>query len=83
MGTARTQIVVSSVPGVDTGFAFIPRMVSTRIVSTSIGEFGPGGTLSLEIQSEAAEGEDYVSTRTKLSGKRVEDPGSSLPGGTE
>ncbi|MBW2294056.1 MAG: hypothetical protein JRG94_17350 [Deltaproteobacteria bacterium] len=83
LGTARTQIVVSSVPGVDTGFAFIPRMVSTRIVSTSIGEFGPGGTLSLEIQSEAAEGEDYVSTHTKMSGQRVEDSGPSFPGHNE
>lgn len=77
MGTAHTQIVVSSVPGVDTGFAFIPRMVSTRIVSTSIGEFGPGGTLSLEIQSQADEGEIYLSTRTKMRGKRIGDSSSS------
>ena len=73
VGEARTQIVISSVPGVDTGFAFIPRMVSTRIVSTSVGEFGPGGTLKLEIESRAAEGEDYVATRTQMSGVRVEE----------
>lgn len=73
VGTARTQIVISAVPGVDTGFAFIPRMVSTRIVSSSIGEFGPDGTLELEIESHAAEGEDYQSTRTKMRGKRIAD----------
>jgi len=77
MGQARTQIVVSTVPGVDTGFAFIPRTVSTRIVSTSIGEFGPGGTLSLVIESHAAEGEDYVATQTKMSGVRVEESSKS------
>ena len=35
-GTSHTQLVVATVPGVDPGFAFIPRMVSTRIVSTSV-----------------------------------------------
>jgi hypothetical protein len=77
MGTAQTQIVISAVPGVDTGFAFIPRVVSTRIVSTSIGEFGPGGTLSLQIESHAAEGEKYESTRTKMHGVRIDDGASS------
>jgi hypothetical protein len=32
-GTARTQLVVSSTPNVDPGFAFVPRRVGTRIVS--------------------------------------------------
>lgn len=73
VGTARTQIVISAVPGIDTAFAFIPRMVSTRIVSSSIGEFGPDGTLELEIESQAAEGEDYQPTRTKMRGKRIGD----------
>ncbi len=74
IGTARTQIVVSAVPGVDTGFAFVPRMVSTRIVSTSVGEFGPDDSLHLEIENRAAEGEDYRATRTRMRGKRVTDP---------
>jgi hypothetical protein len=30
-GTAQTQLVMATVPGVDPGFAFVPRMVSTRI----------------------------------------------------
>lgn len=76
-GIAQTQIVVSSVPGVDTGFAFIPRRVSTRIVSTSTGEFGPDGTLSLEIESRADEGQSYLSTRTRMRGKRIGDPRST------
>lgn len=73
IGTAHTQIVVSSVPGVDTGFAFIPRRVSTRIVSKSTGEIGADGSLSLEIESRADEGENYQSTRTRMRGKRIED----------
>jgi hypothetical protein len=73
VGTARTQIVISSVPGIDTGFAFIPRMVSTRIVSSSIGEFGPDGSLTLEIESRADEGELYRSTKTTMRGMRIED----------
>lgn len=76
-GTAHTQIVVSSVPGVDTGFAFIPRLVSARIVSDSVGEFQPDGTLHIEIESRADEGEiDYQATRTRMRGKRVGDIGS-------
>ncbi len=70
-GTARTQIVVSAVPGVDTGFAYIPRLVSTRIVSQVTGEFGAEGALVIEIESQADEGEDYQSTRTRMRGKRV------------
>src|SRR5262245_44823857 len=35
-GTAHTQVVVASVPGVDPNFAFIPRQVSTRIISDSV-----------------------------------------------
>ncbi len=71
-GTAKTQIVVSSVPGLDTGFAYFPRLVSARIVSNSVGEFQDDGTLHIEIESKAAEGElDYQSTRTKMRGKRI------------
>ena len=34
-GTAETQLVITTVPGVDTAFAYIPRTVTTRLVSTS------------------------------------------------
>ncbi len=69
-GTAQTQLVMASVPGVDTGFAFMPRTVSTRIVSKVRGELRDDGSISLEIESEPAEGEEYVPTRTVLSGRR-------------
>lgn len=77
VGTARTQIVVSSVPGVDTAFAFVPRRVSTRIVSSAVGEFDSEGMLTVEIESRADEGQKYQSTRTRLRGRRVGDIGSS------
>lgn len=77
-GTARTQIVVSSVPGVDTNFAFAPRTVSARIVSSTTGEFDPEGMLVIEIESHADEGETYQSTRTRMRGRRIGDL-KSLP----
>ncbi len=72
-GTARTQVVVSTVPGVDPGFAFIPRGVTTRILSESVGLVSADGTLSVDIVSRAAEGETYTATRTRLSGQRIDD----------
>lgn len=72
-GTARTQIVVSSVPGVDTNFAFAPRRVSARIVSSTTGEFEADGTLVIAIESHADEGQTYQSTRTRMRGRRIGD----------
>jgi hypothetical protein len=72
-GTARTQLVVSTVPGIDTDFAFIPRIVGARIVSTAITEIHPDGSLVIELENMPAEGEDYRPTRTKLTGQRVAD----------
>ncbi len=89
VGTAKTQIVVSSVPGVDTGFAFAPRRVSARIVSDSIAEYQDDGTFHVEIESRADEGEtDYQTTRTRMRGKRIGDIGARpfgkpKPKGTE
>jgi hypothetical protein len=70
-GTAHTQLVTSVVPGVDPGFAFVPRQTSTRIVSRSTAEIGPDGKATITIESDGAPGENYVATRTRLRGKRV------------
>jgi hypothetical protein len=67
-GTARTQIVVAGAPNVDPGFAFVPRRVGTRIVSSTKGTLAEDGTISLEIESEPAPGETYAATRTTLKG---------------
>jgi hypothetical protein len=70
-GTARTQLVIATVPGVDPDFAFIPRSVTTRIVSKVSGTAAPDGTFVMEIENAPEPGEDYVPTRTTLRGKRV------------
>jgi hypothetical protein len=70
-GTSHTQLVVGTVPGVDPGFAFIPRMVSTRIVSTSVTEIAPDGAVEIELSNAPEGDEDYSPTRTVLTGKRV------------
>jgi hypothetical protein len=70
-GSAQTQLVMATVPGVDPGFAYIPRMVSTRLVSSTVATIAADGNLSIEIRNEPAEGEDYSPTRTTLRGSRV------------
>ncbi len=70
-GTAETQLVMASVPGIDSGFAFVPRIVGPRIVSTANGERTEDGILLIEIESNPAEGEDYLPTRTTLRGTRA------------
>lgn len=70
-GTNHTQLVVTTVPGVDPGFAFIPRMVSTRIVSTSVTRLEADGSVEIELANAPEEGEDYSPSRTRLTGKRV------------
>jgi hypothetical protein len=73
VGTAETQLVAASVPGVDTGFAFVPREVGQRIRSSAIAEIKDDGTVSLEIHNEPAEGEaEYTPTKTLLVGYRAE-----------
>ncbi len=62
---------MASVPGIDSGFAFVPRYVGPRIVSTAKGERQSDGTLLIEIESNPAEGESYLPTRTTLRGTRV------------
>jgi hypothetical protein len=70
-GTNHTQLVVATVPGVDPGFAYIPRTVSTRIVSTSVTEIAPDGSVQIELSNAPEAGEDYSPTRTVLTGRRV------------
>jgi hypothetical protein len=72
-GTAETQLVMSTVPGVDTGFAWVPRAVGPRLVSTWQARFRRDGTLLVEIRNEPAEGEDYLPTTTTLYGTRIEE----------
>jgi len=82
-GTNHTQLVVATVPGVDPGFAFIPRMVSTRIVSTSVTRLAPDGSVEIELTNAPDEGEDYSPTRTVLNGRRVSAAGvASAPRST-
>jgi hypothetical protein len=71
-GEARTQLVMSSVPGVDPDFAFVPRTTTTRIVSTVEGKVQADGTIVLLIESKGEPGQAYRPTRTTLRGKRVE-----------
>lgn len=76
-GTTRTQLVVSTVPGVDTDFAFIPRIVGARIVSSSVTEIRPDGSVEIELENQPAEGEDYRPTHTRLTGHRVAEAASA------
>ncbi len=80
-GTASTQLVVSTVPGVDTDFAFVPRIVGARVASTAVTEIANDGTLVIELENRPAEGEhEYLPTRTRLSGRRIaDDSAAALP----
>ena len=69
-GTAETQLVIQTVPGVDPQFAFIPRVVGPRIVSTWSARW-VNEVLVVELVNQPAEGEDYVPTKTTLRGKRL------------
>lgn len=70
-GRAETQLVMATVPGIDPGFAFVPRMVSTRVASNTTATVSPDGFVSIEIENEAAPGSEYTPTRTTLHGSRV------------
>lgn len=76
-GMTEQQLVMATVPGIDTGFAYVPRQVSTRIVSETVGEFTEEGGVRIQIETRPAEGEQYRPTRTTLTGHKVE---PRLPG---
>ena len=78
-GTAETQVVLSTVPGVDAGFAYVPRRVSERIVSSSVARLTPDGQVTIEIRSEPAEHSAYAATSTVLTGELVSGTSKTVP----
>ncbi len=70
-GTTTTQIVMAQVPGVDAQFAFIPRFVGPRLLSTTAAKLDDDGLLTVEIESDPAEGDTYAPTRTTLTGFKI------------
>ena len=80
-GEAQTQLIVASVPGVDTDFAFAPRAATMRVRSSSHATVEPDGRIVIEIENEGAEGERYRPTRTRLTGVRIAEdaPAASPP----
>ncbi len=79
-GTAATQLVISTVPGIDPAFAFIPHIVTTRIVSASTATIQDDGMMLIEITNLPAPGVEYSETVTTLRGRRVSAAG--IGGGT-
>lgn len=71
VGTADTQIILAQVPGVDADFAFLPRQYGPRITSESTTRLNDDGSLTIEIQSQAADGQEYRATRTTVRGTRI------------
>jgi hypothetical protein len=71
-GRSEIQLVIGTVPGVDVGFAYVPRITSTRLVNTMKGQIQDDGTIVVESENVAAEGETgYRPTRTTLRGSRA------------
>lgn len=74
VGTAQTQLVMQTVPGVDTSFGFVPREVGPRLISDWTARRERAGDLTVEMTNRGEEGEDYSPTRTTLKGQRVAMP---------
>lgn len=70
-GTADTQIIMAQVPGVSADFAFLPRTYGPRITSESTTRLEEDGSLVIEIESHAAEGQSYRATHTTVRGSRI------------
>lgn len=75
VGTAETQILTAAFPGVDAKFPFLPRQYGPRVVSTTFAEVEENGSVSIEIQTHAAEGQDYAATTTRMKGERARPTG--------
>lgn len=71
VGTADTQIILAQVPGVEADFAFLPRHYGPRITSESKTRLNEDGSLTIEIESHAAEDQQYRATRTTVRGTRI------------
>ncbi len=78
-GTAATQLVIAMVPGIDPAFAFVPRTVTTRLVSKSVTTIADDGTVMITIENQPAEGEQYAPSITTLRGRRVSAAGIGDP----
>jgi hypothetical protein len=72
VGSAQTQLLTASVPGVDVGFAYVPRDVGPKIVSQARAEFHADGSVAIELENAPGPGEDYRPTRTHLVGYRTD-----------
>jgi len=70
-GSAETQLVISTIPGIDPGFAYIPRTTTTRLVSKSVTSIADDGSVLILIENSPAAGEIYAPTRTTLQGNRI------------
>jgi hypothetical protein len=70
-GSAETQLVISTIPGIDPAFAYIPRTTTTRLVSKSMTTLAADGSILILIENAAAAGEIYAPTRTRLQGSRT------------
>jgi hypothetical protein len=70
-GNAETQLVISTIPGIDPAFAYIPRTTTTRLVSKSVTTIAADGAVVIEIDNAGAAGEIYAPTRTTLQGIRT------------
>ena len=78
-GTSQTQLVVSTVPGVDPSFAFVPRVVSLRLQSVTLALFEADGQVTMESTNQPGEGEDYIPTRSILKGERIAESATADP----
>jgi hypothetical protein len=70
-GSAKNQLVMGTVPGLEAEFAFAPRIVGPRLESKWTARFRDDGTLVVEIENRGAGGETYTPTHTTLYGTRV------------
>ena len=77
VGSARTQLLRSVVPGIHASFGMVPREVGARIVSTTQGHIGPDRELTIEIETGPEGDADYAPTRTRLVGHRVGEVGEA------
>jgi len=76
-GRAHTQLVASTIPGVDSRFPFMPHAVSEEIESTTVATLLEDGTMRIEIENRGEGESSYVPTRTILTGRLLE--AESLP----